>query len=221
MLELPGLTSSGDLGKDLDTLKRYIARLVPALEMELINAGQDDYQEQLSAQTQGVGSAKKQSTAGALVAHELRYDNPHRVTAAQLGLTLDKIMTVTFTTSGLAVRIGEKRGIQINVQDVEPVVNQWEHVEATDWADAALGSWEAEIPVLYAVIPALRAGNSKEFWLGVLSGSTGENIGTLRIHRGCGVDPEENPGTYIARHTEEHMIPMTVIGLGVFGYGEE
>ena len=218
MLELPGLTSSGDLGKDLDGLRRYIARLVPALEMELITAKEDDYQAEYNAQKLGVGVSDKRSTAGALAAHELRQDNPHRVTAAQLGLTLDRLVTIEFAGQGLTARIGEKRGLQVNVQSAEASVSSWTQIGGTAWADVNLGDWAAKIPVLYAVIPMMRAGSSKEFWPGIISGSDTDHIGTLRIHRGCAIDTNEgaiNSGTI----SEQVTIPLTVIGLGVFGYG--
>lgn len=220
MLELPGLTSSGDLGKDLDGLKRYIARLVPALEMELISANQDDYQNEYNAQTKGIGNANKTNTAGALVAHELRKDNPHKVTAGQLGLSLDKLVTVSFNrdTEGFMVRIGEKRGLQINVQMTNVEISVWHVIGEMAYADADLGEWEQPIPILYAAVPVLRTGSERDCWAGQMDGSSGEQIGTLRFYLpeiGVLIDEEDTD------FEAQRNIPLTVVGLGVFGYGEQ
>ena len=218
MLELPGLTSSGDIGKDLDSLRRYIARLVPAVEMELINAGQDNYQAELSAQKQGVGAPNKDSTAGALVAHELRRDNPHRVTAGQLGLSLDKLVGITFLEegAGITVRIGEKRGVQINIQDTHAEIREWTRSGGVAWAEADLGAWEEKIPILYAAVPVLRTGSTGDCWGGQLTGSGPEQIGTMRFYLSSAIDETESD-TFAALRN----IPMTVIGWGVFGYGDD
>ena len=229
MLELPGLTSTGDVGKDLDNLKRYIARLVPALEIELIGAKQDDYASEYNAQTLGVGATDKQTTAGALVAHELRQDNPHHVTAGQLGLTLDKLVTIAFTASGLMARIGDKRGVQINIQDVTVTVSAWTQGDGVRYADTDLGNWEAKMPVLFAAVPAMRGYRTeRNYWAGPLIGSGSEQIGTLRIYRpgtsGGSSSQEDDDETYEVdtgtAQTEEVQVNLTMIGLGVYGYGD-
>lgn len=226
MLELPGLTSTGDVGKDLDNLKRYIARLVPALEIELIGAKQDDYASEYNAQKLGVGASDKQTTAGALVAHELRQDNPHHVTAGQLGLTLDKLVTIAFTASGLMARIGDKRGVQINIQDVSVTVESWTVNENLRYADMDLGEWEAKMPVLFAAYPALKGSRAeRNTWAGTLIGSGSEQIGTLRIYRPGGAAVEQVDDEYVVvgetGQNETVTVQLTMIGMGVYGYGDE
>lgn len=220
MLELPGLTNTGDLRADVDTIRRYLARLIPQLEMELANAEQDDYAEAYNALSQGVGSANKMSTAGALAAHQLDYANPHRVTAAQLGLDLDKLVSITFVNAGAVFKVGAKRGIQVNIQTMRVTVDTWTQHGGVAYADVDLGQWDAVLPVPYYIHVLADGGVNRDYWAGPLTG-TGDrkDIGTVRIYHECGVDVREgatNEGDY----TDERIIPLTILGLGVFGYGE-
>lgn len=219
MLELPGIMRTGDAEQDVDKILRYLARLVPQLEMELTSAGQDGYGSAMSALSQGL-AADTQTTAGALAAHELRRDNPHKVTAAQLGLTLDRLVSVHFAGGGLVVLIGDKRGLQVNVQEITVTVTEWTQHGGIAYADVALGDWDAVIPVPYAVIPIARGGATADCWAGPLTPAAGrESIGTLRIYHECSISVAENAqndGVF----EEERVIPLTIIGLGVFGYGD-
>lgn len=230
MLELPGIMTSGDAGQDVQKILRYLSKLVPQLEMELMNAQQDGYLEQYNAATQGIGAVNDKTTAGALVAHEQRTDNPHRVTAEQLGLTLGRLVKLTLTDGGLVARIGEKRGLQINIQDVTVTINAWGGTGSIAYrSDVNLGEWAEKIPILYYTGITMRGGTNNDYWAGPVSGSDSENIGTMRIYHNKNIEPEpepdeenESPPEVVVDPTEdEREIRMTVIGMGVFGYGEQ
>lgn len=225
MLEMPGLNNTGDVGMDLEKLRRYLTKLIPQLEMELVNAQQDGYQEAYNAMTKGVGAVDSNTTAGALVKHELRKDNPHSVTAEQLGLTLGKLVQMTLTETGMVIRVGEKRGLQINVQEVQVSVNSWTWNGGVYYADhVELGNWTEKIPLLYYTGVTLHGGNDRDFWPGPMNGATSESIGYIRMYHD-GEAPQEteiedNENQYETTDTNEARdIRMTVIGLGVFGYG--
>ena len=47
MLELPGITRTGDAEQDVDKILRYLARFVPQLQMELEDAKADRYGEEI------------------------------------------------------------------------------------------------------------------------------------------------------------------------------
>lgn len=231
MLELPGITTSGDAELDVQKVLRYLSKLVPQLEMELADARQDGYLEQYNAVTQGVGAVNDKTTAGALVAHELRKDNPHGVTAEQLGLKLGKLIQVTLANNGLMIRIGEARGLQINVQDVQVQVESWTKHGGVSYADnISLGKWENKIPVLYYTGVTVLGGTYRDYWAGPVNGSDSENIGNIRMyHEYVSVDPAPAPPGGDDEEEEEPINPyvedirdikMTVIGMGVYGYGE-
>lgn len=230
MLELPGITTSGDAQQDVQRVLRYLSKLVPQLEMELMNAQQDGYLEQYNAMTQGVGAADDKTTAGALVRHELRTDNPHQVTAEQLGLTLGRLVLLTITEDGMVFRIGEKRGLQINIQDVQVTVTTWTRRGGISYANGIdLGQWTVKIPILYYTgVTVLAGAANRDYWAGPISGGDSENIGVIRMYHDCEAEEpnpdEEDENQYVVEDPEvddEREIRMTVIGLGVFGYGEQ
>jgi hypothetical protein len=226
MLELPGLTNTGDTRRDIDTIRRYLARLVPQLEMELTAARQDGYQDAYSALSQELGSVNKNTTAGALAQHVLDKANPHGVTLAQLGYSADNLAPVELTPGGMTVRVGGKRGLQINVQDVTIELSQWHRVyqhgsageeqwqslDPVCYADAELGGWEREIPLPFYAAATLAVPTDRDCWAGNLSGMTKDQAGTLRVYRLA--ETGEGAQTEVAR-----TITARVIGLGVYGYG--
>ena len=221
MLELPGMTNTGDDKKDLDAIRRYLGRLVPQLEMELTEARQDGYQNAYNALSQGVGAADTGSTSGALAEHILARNNPHHVTLAQLGYSADKFITVTFLAAGLMVRLGEKKGLQIVCQDVTMTISEWTQHGGIAYADIeSLGDWEYSFSTLYHENVMMQAGTDKDFWPGPMAGNDGESMGGIRIYHECGQDASgtgDGTGTF----TDDRNITMTVIGLGVFGYGDD
>lgn len=220
MLELPGMTTSGDARQDVQKILRYLSKLVPQLEMELANAQQDGYTGAMNALSQGVGVVNKNTTAGALAAHELRKDNPHGVTAAQLGLTLDKLLAVELKNSGMTARIGEKRGLQMNVQEKTVNISQWTQKGGVAWADADLGDWATPFQVLYYTGLTADGSGDMEVWAGPVLGGSRERIGTVRIYRTCDIEVAE--GSTNSREIEElKVVKLMIMGLGVFGYGEQ
>jgi hypothetical protein len=224
VLELPGLTNTGDNTRDIDAIRRYLARLIPQLEMELMSAQQDKFLDAYNALSQELGTVNGSTTAGALAQHILDKRNPHGVTLAQLGYNPDNLAAVELTPHGVTIRIGGKRGLQVNVQSVSLEISEWIHVkqqaqtgedtaEGRDpvcYADAALGSWEREIPLPYWVGATLSAATDRDCWAGNLSGWGKNDMGTLRIYR---LEDIDVPG-------DLRTIPVHIIGLGVYGYGE-
>ena len=184
MLELPGLTNTGDNTRDIDSIRRYLARLIPQLEMELMSAQQDQYLDAYNALSQELGTVNGSTTAGALAQHVLDRGNPHKVTLSQLGFSADDLAKVEILDKGIVLRIGGKRGLQINVQTEQIEISEWFHVEqqgrsdpaapywtSTDpvaYADAALGGWEKEIPLPYWVGATLSAATDRDCWTGNL-----------------------------------------------------
>ena len=220
MLELPGITRTGDAEQDVDKILRYLARFVPQLQMELEDARADRYGEAMAALSQEVGTVDKTTTAGALAAHELRRDNPHKVTAAQLGLTLGGLVAVTLSDGNAIVRIGEKRGLQVNFQPLRLTVTQWTQRGGVAYADVDLGAWVSKIPVRYATLAVAEGGVHQDYWIGAVTPGSGESVGTARIYHECDISIQEGSSNSGAVE-ETRVIPLTIIGLGVFGYGDE
>lgn len=216
MLELPGMTNSGDDKQDLDAIRRYLARLVPQLEMELMNAREDSYQDELMRKRTGMGGGSTQHTAGALAEHVLRRDNPHGVTLAQLGFSLDKACTVEFTDHGLVARIGERHGLQLTAHREEIKPTTW-RVDAgvVAYTDKALSRWDRPFERLYLTQAMISAANTNDVWLGGLTGSGVTDIGTLRLYLATEETPNEEGKIYISR-----TLTIQVIGVGVFGYAD-
>lgn len=239
MLELPGMKTTGDPRLDLDNIRRYLSRLVPQLEMELMNAGTDDYQSEYNARAQNIGTGKSGTTAGALAAHVLDLKNPHNVTLAQLGFSYDKFVSIDITVNGLMIRCGQKQGLQINIQQAQVELDTWEQANQIYHASADLGEWDRQLPlILYAGATVNNGGT--DCWAGSLTGTDAQHIGTVQIYR---LGPEWEPGPVLQteeqseqqgagggegrvgdeeeEQQEVRTVCMTIIGVGVFGYGEE
>lgn len=216
MFELPGMTNSGDDKQDLDSIRRYLSRLVPQLEMELMSAREDSYQDELMRQRTGMGGSNKNATAGALAEHVLRKDNPHGVTLAQLGFNLDKAVAVEFTQHGMMARIGDKRGVQLEVQTVDANAQQWSLDSGNIvYAAMPLGDWDRPFEKLFGARAGISAANVNDVWLGGLTGSGGKAIGTVRLFCATDSTPDEH-GVIIMK-----QLKINVIGVGVFGYESE
>lgn len=219
MLELPGLTVSGDAGQDVEKILRYLSKLVPQIDMELMNAQQDGYSNAMNALSQEIGTVDKNTTAGALAAHELRKDNPHQVTLPQLGFSMERYVRPEYNANGLTVRIGDKRGLMIIVQDVEVTVTEWTQRGGVCWAQADLGEWRTEIPLMFYAGVQTQGGQAyRDYWAGNLAGSTGKYIGTVRLYHECGITIQ-NEQVIEGTVQDTREIRLTAIGVGVFGYG--
>ena len=248
MLELPGMKTTGNPQADLENIRRYLSRLVPQLEMELLNANQDDYANEYNARAQNLGTGRSGTTAGALAEHVLDQRNPHKVTLAQLGFSYDKFVTIDPTDKGMVIRAGHKAGLQINLQRVTVQADVWNVVNQIRYIELELGEWERKLPVPMWVGATIASGGM-DCWIGSVSGTLPETSGTTRITRlGPKWTPEPTPsptpeeqetetaaqdgnvsddgtdGTdeYDPDHEEEvRTITIDIIGVGVFGYGEE
>ena len=220
MLELPGMNNTGDVRKDLDAIRRYLTKVVPQIDMELMRAQQDDYTDAMNALTQEIGTVDKNSTAGALASHELRKDNPHGVTLEQLGFSMGNFVRVKYTSESLVVMIGDKKGLKIVTQDAVRTVREWTQVGGVSFAEVAVGDWEEKIPLLFYTGVSLRGGVPSDYWAGPLRGTTNETIGTLRIYHECSIETGEDADNDKTIIDESRNVSMTIIGVGVFGYGE-
>lgn len=217
MFELPGMTNSGDDKQDLDSIRRYLSRLVPQLEMELMSAREDSYQDELMRQRTGMGGSNPNGTAGALAEHVLRKDNPHGVTLAQLGFSLDKAVAVEFTQHGMTARIGDKHGVQLEVQTVDANVQQWRLDSGTIvYAVMALGDWDRPFERIFGARAGISAANTNDVWLSGLTGSGSAAMGTVRLYHTTDSTPDEHGVIMLSR-----QLKINVIGVGVFGYESE
>ena len=222
MLELSGLTSSGDLARDVDNIRRYLVRLIPQLEMELANAKTDNYLDAKGRIANGMASGKPedaQTTAQAIAAHMLDKGNPHGVTLAQLGFSFDRAAQVNFTDTGMVFRIGGEHGLQINTQKVTVPVAEWTVNGGIAWAEVNLEEWERPTGVLsYAQAQILGAQNNAsqrvdDVWCGTIRSFTQEQCGLLRLFKRAETEDATDPA--------ERRVTVGIMGVGVYGYGEQ
>ena len=220
MLELPGLIGGENTREDLEALRRYLGRLIPELEQQLINAQQDNYQEELNKRINQVTGVNNGTTAGALAEHVRDFSNPHRVTLAQLGFSLSKFLSLERAGNGAVIRIGEKRGLQINFQRVAVTITEWTQNGGTGRTEQALGNWAREIPELMAAMPVLQGEGQVDAWAGALKSATGKSMGTLEVFTDLPVDITEGSTNSGAR-TKTVNFGVMMVGLGVFGYADQ
>jgi len=221
LLELSGLTSSGDLARDVDNIRRYLVRLVPQLEMELENAKTDNYLDAKGRIANGMASGKAddaQTTAQAVAAHMLDKGNPHGVTLAQLGFSFDRAAQVNFTDTGMVFRIGGEHGLQINTQRVSVPVNQWTVTGGIAWAEVNLDAWEQRAGVIsFVQAQVLHAQSNSgqrmdDVWCGVIRSYTRDECGTLRLFKYA--------ETQDATEQVDRTVTIGLMAVGVYGYGD-
>jgi hypothetical protein len=200
MFELPGLNATGDMRQDLSAIRRYLMKLVPQLEQELANLGVDNftsaYNERLEGLTSITSAGKSVSTPEAIANHLLDTNNPHKVTAAQLGLDEQ----VYVKDEALIWRC---RGWQTVLMEVTvPAGEEIQQSGALWYKDAALGDWPEKF---YDV----------NWWYVSVSEAAGGNVFLGR----CGDADETQAGTArIFRTTEtDEAVTLTVLGVGSYG----
>lgn len=218
MLELPGLIGGENTREDLEALRRYLGRLIPELEQQLINAQQDNYQEELNKRINQVTGVNNGTTAGALAEHVRDFNNPHRVTLSQLGFSMNKFLSLERAGNGAVIRIGEKRGLQINFEHVLVTITEWTQNGGTGRAEQALGNWTREIPELMTAMPILLGEGQVGVWAGALKSATGQSMGTLEVFTDLSVDTSEG-ATNSGTRAKTANFQVMMVGLGVFGYG--
>lgn len=221
MLELSGLTSSGDLARDVDNIRRYLVRLIPQLEMELENAKTDNYLDAKGRIANGMASGKAddaQTTAQAIAAHMLDKSNPHGVTLAQLGFSFDRAAQATFTDTGTVFKIGGEHGLQINTQKVTVPVTEWTVTGGIAWAEVNLDAWEQRAGVItFVQAQVLHAENNSgqqkdDVWTGVIRSYTRDKCGTLRLYKYA--------ETQDATEQVDRTVTIGLMAVGVYGYGD-
>lgn len=221
MLELSGLTSSGDINRDVDNIRRYLVRLIPQLEMELANAKTDNYLDAKGRITNGMASGKAddaQTTAQAIAAHMLDKSNPHGVTLAQLGFSFDRAAQVNYTDTGMVFRIGGEHGAQINTQTVTVPVTAWTVTGGIAWAEVNLDRWEQRAGVIsFAQAQVLHAQSNSgqrmdDVWCGAIRSYTRDDCGTLRLFKYA--------ETQDATEQVDRTVTVGLMAVGVYGYGD-
>ena len=221
MLELTGLTSTGDPLRDIDNIRRYLVRLVPQLEMELENAKTDNYLDAKGRIANGMASKKAddaQTTAQAIAAHMLDKSNPHGVTLAQLGFSFDRAAQATFTDTGTVFKIGGEHGLQINTQKVTVPVAEWTVNGGIAWAEVNLDRWEQRAGVIsFVQAQALHAESNSgqrkdDVWCGVIRSYTRDECGTLRLFKYA--------ETQDATEQVDRTVTIGLMAVGVYGYGD-
>ena len=181
MFELPGLNPQDDVKKDLDALRRYLMKFVPQLEQELANLGTDNftsaYNERLEGLTSVQAAGKSVSTPEAIANHLLDHDNPHRVTAAQVGLgeTIhggDGYACVDFN--------GWRYTLLWITHDAGETETQ---AGALYYDDISLGDWPVEMGEIFYTTAELVSGESGTVFRGARWGISEESAGTVRVYR--------------------------------------
>lgn len=190
MFELPGLNSNGDVKADVGAIRRYLTRLVPQLEQELANLGTDNfataYNERIEGLTSVSSAGKSVSTAEAIANHLLDNDNPHKVTAEQLGLG-EQLET---TQDGAL--IWRSRGWQAVVMAVEVGAGTDEPVKSGElWVrDVSLGDWPEPFDGLtWWTVQIIGAADGVSF-LGRCGGADEEQAGSARVFRTTSADED-------------------------------
>lgn len=222
MLELPGLISGEDTKEDVQALRRYLGRLIPELEQQLMAAQQDNYQDELNKRVNHVTGVNNGTTAGALAEHVRDFNNPHRVTLSQLGFSINKLISLIRTDNGTVIRIGDKKGLQLNFQTVETTVNIWKQHGGTAHTEAAvqLGEWDMAIPELMTAQVTVTSGAEQDVWAGALKGATGRNIGSIELFTDCAIDVGEGATNDRTITDKVRTVQIMAVGMGVFGYGD-
>lgn len=216
MFELPGLTSTGDTAQDLETVRRYLVRLIPQLEMELADAKADRFGDAYRTRTNGMTSTKPSGEAAdgaaALADHILDRQNPHKVTAAQLGISMDAVTARLTTEHATKVRMGGKYGIEMMTEEktIRILGSEWTLGDALDTYTADLGEWEQAMALPWAANITLTWQSKGEQFTGAYGGWTKQLAGTVQIYRQH-VD-DENPD-------DETRLRLTITAWGGYGYG--
>lgn len=216
MFELPGLTATGDTARDLETVRRYLVRLIPQLEMELAEAKADRFSDAYNTRTAGMvatqSSGQAKDGAAALADHLLDRQNPHHVTAQQLGLSLDSVAARLSTEHATKLRLGGKQGLEVLIQQVSTSIlgSAWTLGEAMDTVTIDLGAWEQAMAMPWSAQATLVWQSKGEQFLGALSGTTSRLIGSVQIFRPHVADeiPEE-----------ETRLILRMTAIGGYGYG--
>lgn len=227
MLDLPAMMTTGDAARDLDTIRRYLVRLIPQLEMELAECRADSYGDALARRQNGMAaqraSGEAVTGAEALADHILDRNNPHGVTLAQLGFTTEKLTNVLFTETGVRLRLGGKTGLEFVTQTfaVKALADSWTREKAAYYQDIDVGEWE-EKPALPVITIPLMTGSDAPCWLGQLTGSTRTQAGVIRVFCPAEQDVyDEDEGRWIYHDPPGDInLTITALGLGVYGYGE-
>lgn len=230
------MMATGDTARDLDTIRRYLVRLVPQLEMELSRAESDRFGEAYAQRVNGMAEAKKSGEAAggaeALADHLLDRSNPHGVTLAQLGFNIDKIFSFRTGEHSMLLQLGGKQGIQLNWQTVRVTAGTgaWE-AEASVWQqDVVLGDWEIPLDAMLGAWAQLMGSGLHTVWAGRLAGASKTSMGRVKLLTPREIPEEEEPdeeipGSGTQTNDEQQPVSMTidltVFGMGVYGYGGE
>jgi hypothetical protein len=179
MFEMPGLQSTGDVKKDLDQVRRWLARFVPQLEQTLDNLGTDNfttaYNERLEGLTTLTSAGQQKTTSAAMAEHLLDTNNPHQVTLNQLGYqppqmqVEEKNSTIILTVSGLMIEI---MPVDIAAGTATADGNVFKRT-------VSMGNWEQEFGALYIAMAVPYSGN---IWLGTRSSADSISAGDATIY---------------------------------------
>ena len=179
MFEMPGLQSTGDVTKDLDSVRRWLARFVPQLEQILDNLGTDNftsaYNERLEGLTTLTSAGQQKTTSAAMAEHLLDRNNPHQVTLNQLGYEPPRMQveekngTTILTVSGLMIEI---MPVDIEAGTATAEGNVFKRT-------ASLGNWEQEFEALYI---AMAVPYNGDIWLGTRSSADNISAGDVTLY---------------------------------------
>ena len=189
MFELPGLRTTGDVKKDLDQVRRYLARFVPQLEQELQQLGADGYQSALNERLEGLtaqtGARKAQTTSAAVAEHILDTNNPHGVTLRQLGYQEPQAQVYPME-DGTVITLG---GLIMEIRTVEAPAMTAEAEGTVTAQEIDLGDWPVPLEEIMAAGAQL---TDLSGWAGAISGMDGEHCGSITVYT---AEAETDAGT--------------------------
>lgn len=189
MFELPGLNGSGDPKKDLEQVRRWLARFVPELEQQLSNLGTDNFTSAYNERVEGLatltGAAKSKTTAEAVAEHLLDKNNPHGVTLNQLGHK-DPSISMEATDHGWVIKLC---GLMIQAKYVQASLAPTQtSVSGIYEAAADMGDWDVPFGTLSACWARV---TYRHAWVGCVREADEQSAGYVYVYRtNSSIDPD-------------------------------
>lgn len=185
MFESPGTQMGDDLKRDVQDVKRWLARFVPELEQQLDNISTDNFTSAYNERVEGLrtlsGAPGSKTTADAVAEHLLDYNNPHRVNLSQLGYEVPQAV-YTETDHGGNIRLG---GLMLQWLDVSIAAGTGDLVYGNVYGrNVSLGNWDVEFGTLYGTWLQQRGSDGSGGWFGSNWGASKLSAGTVKNMRG-------------------------------------
>jgi hypothetical protein len=176
MFQYPG-SGQDNVKEDVRRLRQWLNQFLPELEHQLSNLGTDNfstaYNERMEGVTTLTGAGKQKTTSEALAEHLLDYNNPHRVTLAQLGLNL------RLTDHGWVIMLG---GLLIQAKTVTLEAGNGTAHGSIYRRQMSLGDWDIKFSELLGTWISWSEDAENSIWGGTSWGAYEESAGETRIY---------------------------------------